>query len=116
VKARAGTARAQIEKEVKRLKGERDKLVVRLGEQTLDWVNKSPVRVPAVVQGTVDRLNDVIERMKPKKAEAPRAEKKDAPKKKKSAPKKTVKKLSTKPARSQAKAPNKSPVTRKPLE
>ncbi len=125
VKARAGSAREQFEKELSRLKSERDKLIVRLGEQTLEWVNKSPVRVPTVVQGTVDRLNDVIGRLtkKPaaKKSAAPAASaKKPSGAAKKSAPKrtvkKTVKKLSAKPARSEAKAPNKSPVVKKPLE
>jgi hypothetical protein len=116
VKARAGTARQQLEKEVKRLKGERDKLLVRLGEQTLEWVNKSPVRLPGVVQTTVDRLNHVIDEMQPKKAAPAAPAKKKAAKK---AAKKTVKKLSAKSAKLEAKAPakapNKAPVARKPL-
>jgi hypothetical protein len=127
VKARADSARGQLEKEVGRLKGERDKLVLRLGEQTLEWVNKSPVRLPHVVQSTVDRLNGVISKLTGDKK--PSKKKKAAPKAKKAAVKKTVKKLSAKPAKSEAKAPkteakaavtkspaNKAPVVRKPLE
>jgi len=125
--------RDNVKAEVGRVRGERDKLFAHLGEQTLEWVNKSPVRLPAVLQSTVDRLNEVIHKASPKAAKATvekavasvKTEAKKAPAKKastkkatattKTVSKKAVKKISAKPAKLEAQAPNKAPVSRKPL-
>lgn len=132
LKSRGETARKQLD----RLMDERDRLLVKLGEQTLTWVNKSPVQLPGVVKQTVTRLNEVVESLKDEKAEhkapatpsvpaaapASAPAKKKAPKKEKAAakPKPKAKKAAAKPAaKATAKPtvkPNKAPVGKKKLE
>lgn len=123
VKASGQNARHQFEKEFDRLRIERDRLLVTLGEQTLTWVNKSPVELPSVLKKTVTRLNEVVDSLKPKKAAkaeskaeaaAPKAAASKPVKKKKAA---APKKKAAAPAKAAApKRVNKAPVSKKPLE
>ena len=122
VRARGAT----LGKELDRLRDERDRLLSKLGEQTLTWVNKSPVPMPAVVKQTVTRLNAVVDSLKGSqksgtpapapaaKASAPTAAaKKKAPAKKKAAKAKSAAKST---AKSAATKPNKAPVSKKRLD
>ena len=122
VRARGAT----LGKELDRLRDERDRLLSKLGEQTLTWVNKSPVPMPAVVKQTVTRLNAVVDSLKGSqksgtpapapaaKASAPTAAAtKKAPAKKKAAKAKSAAKST---AKSAATKPNKAPVSKKRLD
>ncbi|MBI3179180.1 MAG: hypothetical protein HYZ27_05935 [Deltaproteobacteria bacterium] len=60
--------RGRIEADLQRLRLERDKLLKKLGEQTYKFVNNGRVRVPEIIKRTVDRLNEVINRMVKKPA------------------------------------------------
>ena len=126
VRARGAT----LGKELDRLRDERDRLLSKLGEQTLTWVNKSPVPMPAVVKQTVTRLNAVVDSLKgsqksgtpapapaAKASAPPAAAKKKAPAKKKAA--KSAKTAPRGAAKSAAKSPakpNKAPVSKKRLD
>ena len=55
-------SRDRFEADFHRLKLERDKLLQRLGEQTLKLSNQGQMKhLPAVVRRTVDRLNEILE-------------------------------------------------------
>ena len=51
----------RLEEDLLRLRGERDRLLKVLGEQTYKLANQGKVPLPTVVKNTVDRLNEVIE-------------------------------------------------------
>lgn len=53
----------RFEVDLQRLRIERDRLLKTLGEQTYKLANQGKVPLPRVVKRTVDRLNDVIDRM-----------------------------------------------------
>ncbi|MEZ4270885.1 MAG: hypothetical protein R3C68_05475 [Myxococcota bacterium] len=84
-------SRDRFEADIVRLKGERDRLLIKLGEQTLRLVNQGRVPVPAVVKRNVERLNEVIDGLV--KHEAKRSKSKAKPSKK--AKKTTARKKST---------------------
>ena len=85
--------------EIERLRLERDKLLKKLGEQTLRWLDHSKdLRIPSVVRRTLERLNEVAEGLTEKSQKA---------KKKSATKKKTVKKKTSK------KAPTKKKVAKK---
>jgi hypothetical protein len=50
----------RLEVDLVRLRGERDRLLKTLGEQTYKLANQGKLPVPAIVKKTVDRLNEVI--------------------------------------------------------
>ena len=56
-------SRDRLEADVHRLKLERDKLLTKLGQQTLKLSNQGRLPVPRVVQKTVDKLNHVINKI-----------------------------------------------------
>ena len=56
-------SRDRFEADFHRLKLERDKLLQRLGEQTLKLSNQGKMNVPTVVRRTVDHLNDILDRL-----------------------------------------------------
>ena len=94
----------RVETEIQRLRLERDKLIRRLGEQTLKLANQKTVPLPAVVKRTVEQLNDVLENLtsaekgrkkKTKKKKVTKKKKKKATAKK-TATKKTTRKKTTK--------------------
>ena len=79
--------------EIERLRLERDKLLKKLGEQTLRWVEQSKdLRIPPLVRRTLERLNEVAEGLTERTQKA----KKKTPTKKKVAKKKVTKKASSK--------------------
>lgn len=97
----------RVEAEVQRLRLERDKLLRRLGEQTLKLANQQTVPLPQAVKRTIEQLNDVLEsltsaekgRKKTKKKKKKVSKKKKVAKKtgtKKTTKKKTTKKKTTK--------------------
>lgn len=95
----------RVEAEVHRLKIERDKLLRRLGEQTLKLANQKTVPLPSVVKRTVQQLNEVLEsltsaengRKKTKTSKKSTTRKKVASKKKSTSSKaRTTKKTSKK--------------------
>lgn len=61
VKLRSG----RLEADVARLKMERDKLLTLLGEQTYKLANQELITLPALVQRTVVRLNEVVTMLAP---------------------------------------------------
>lgn len=89
----------RVEAEVQRLRLERDKLLRRLGEQTLKLANQQTVPLPAVLKRTVEQLNDVIESLTDAQSGRKKRgtkKKKKAASKKKVTRKKTTKKKVTK--------------------
>ena len=55
----------RVELDVQRLRLERDRLLILLGEQTYKLANQGQLPVPEVVKRTVHRLNEVIDAMVP---------------------------------------------------
>lgn len=55
----------RIEADLRRVMAERDRLFVLLGEQTYKLANQGRVPLPAFVQRTVERLNEVITSLTP---------------------------------------------------
>ncbi len=111
VKDAFGRSRDRIDEEMLRLRGERDNLLKKLGEQTHRLANDGRMPVPSMVKRTVDRLNDVIDNMtktakkkkktKKKTRRKAKGTKKTAKKKitkKKTAKKKTTRKTAKKAA------------------
>lgn len=89
----------RVEAEVQRLRIERDKLLRRLGEQTLKLANQQTVPLPTVLKRTVEQLNDVIESLTDAQSGRKKRgtkKKKKATSKKKVTRKKTTKKKVTK--------------------
>jgi hypothetical protein len=85
----------RVEAEVERLRLERDKLLRKLGEQTYKLANQGKLPMPGLVKQTVDRLNDVIDKMV-KKGRKKKTKKKTKRKTKKKATKKKAKKTAKK--------------------
>lgn len=56
-------SRDRIEADLHRLRGERDKLLIKLGEQTYRLINQGDFPVPAIIKQTAQRLNLVIDRI-----------------------------------------------------
>jgi len=113
-----GVLTGRIEGDLVKLRGERDRLLKRLGEQTYKLANDGKLPVPAVVRKTVDRLNEVIdglvETQKRKGAKKPGSKKASEPKPEaKKTTKKTAKKASKKktPAKKTAKKVAKKKTT-----
>jgi hypothetical protein len=72
----------RVENELGRLRQERDKLLKKLGEQTYKLANQGSLPVPSLVKQTVDRLNEVIDKMVEKGAkESPKTRRKKTTKK-----------------------------------
>jgi len=102
-------SRDRFEADFHRLKLERDKLLQRLGEQTLKLSNQGKMNVPKVIRRTVDHLNDILDRLgnlqSGKKKKKAKSSAKKAPAKasakKPAAP--AEKKAETKPAKKAAK-------------
>ena len=91
----------RIEEDLLRLRGERDRLLKVLGEQTYKLANQGKLPLPSVVKRTIDRLNDVINSMvetqkRSGKASSKKASSKKTAAKKAPARKKTSKKSSKK--------------------
>ncbi len=88
----------RVEAEVERLRLERDKLLKKLGEQTYKLANQGKLPMPGIVKQTVDRLNEVIDKMvkSGRKKKTKRGKKKKT--KKKARKKVTKKKKTTKKA------------------
>lgn len=93
-------SRGRLDDEMLRLRGERDKLLKKLGEQTHKLANDGKLPVPSVVKRTVDRLNEVIDNLVATQAKKKKTKKKTAKKrraakvgKKKAATKKTAAKI-----------------------
>lgn len=53
----------RFDSEIDRLRGERDRLLQRLGEQTHKLATEGKLPMPAFVKVTVERLDDVLERL-----------------------------------------------------
>ncbi len=111
-------AAKRVRGEIEHLRTERTRLLTRLGEQTLRWVNARSGQVPTMLKPTVDRLNTVVSRLV-NKGEAPhRAAPAHhaAPKAKKKASAKRAPAAAKKPAaKVVAKKVSKAPVARKTL-
>ena len=99
----------RVEAEVARLRSERDKLLLKLGEETYNLVNTGNLPMPTFVKGYVDRLSEVIDRIVEveKKSKRKAASKKKAPAKKVAAKKSTVKKKTRKKKTTKKKATKK---------
>jgi hypothetical protein len=96
----------RMEAEVERLRLERDKLLKKLGEQTHKLANQGKLPMPGVVKQTVDRLNEVIDKMvksRKKKTKKRKTSKKKKKTTKKKAKKKVTKKKTTKKTKRAAK-------------
>ncbi len=107
----------RIEGDLLQLRGERDRLLRLLGEQTYKLAHQGKVPLPLVVRRTVDRLTDVIDNLAvttPKK-KAPRGAKKTAAKKSvaKTPVKKSVKKVPRTAKKTSAKKVTKKKVAKK---
>ncbi len=80
----------RVEAEVQRLRLERDKLLRKLGEQTLKLANQQTVPMPSAVKRTIEQLNEVLESLtSAEKGRKKKSRKKVTKKKKKVAKKKT---------------------------
>lgn len=53
----------RIESDSQKLKLERDRLLLRLGEETYKLANQGRLPMPSIVRRQVDKLNDVIDRL-----------------------------------------------------
>ncbi|MEM6731859.1 MAG: hypothetical protein AAF658_09895 [Myxococcota bacterium] len=98
----------RVEAEIQRLRLERDKLLRRLGEQTLKLANQQTVPLPSTVKRTIEQLNEVLETLT--SAEKGRKKRKT---KKKAAKKKTTKKKTTAKKKATKKKATKKKTTKK---
>jgi ElaB/YqjD/DUF883 family membrane-anchored ribosome-binding protein len=72
----------RFDAELQWLRSERDRLLKRLGEQTHKLASEGKLPIPSFLKGTVDRLDEVIERLVAKQGDGKRkAAKKPARKK-----------------------------------
>jgi hypothetical protein len=56
-----GVLQGRLAEDLVRLRGERDRLLKVLGEQTFKLTNQGKMPVPAILKRTVERLNNVID-------------------------------------------------------
>ena len=128
-------SRDRFEADMHRVRQERDRLLIKLGEQTLKLTRQDQLKLPKAVQQTIDRLNQLLDELidrprrrqkpktkaaaapvakqaaaKPAKKAAPKAAKKATKKVAKKAAKKTAKKATKKTAK---KAAGRSKANRK---
>jgi hypothetical protein len=91
--------RKRLEPDIQKLRGEKDKLLKKLGEHTYKLSQRDNVQMNAVARRTVDRLNEVINKLSKQEESAKPAGKSTAKKattKKTATKKKTTKKKVTK--------------------